>query len=110
MKLLPRTEEVLLLAVWRLQDEAYAVAIRDHLFETMSKSWSFGALFVVLERMVKKGYLTSYLAPPTPTRGGRSKRIYQLTATGKQALVEIRLIEEKLWTGITGILPDPQAE
>lgn len=106
MKLLSRTEEVLLLAVWRLQEEAYAVCIRDHLLEVTGKQWSFGALFVSLDRMVKKGYLVSHLADPTPTRGGRSKRIYQLTPLGKQALVEIRRIERRLWDGITGLTPD----
>lgn len=100
MKLLSRTEEFLLLAVWRLQDQAYAVPIRDHLRKVTGKSWSFGALFVSLERLTKKGYLSSYLAESTPTRGGRSKRIYQLTPAGKQALIEIKQLEQAMWAGL----------
>jgi DNA-binding PadR family transcriptional regulator len=108
MKLLSRTEEFLLLAVWRLQDEAYAVPIRDHLLAITGKSWAFGALFVSLERLVKKGYLTSFLSDPTPTRGGRSKRIYQLTLRGKQALVDIKQVEQAMWHGLPELVLGPQ--
>lgn len=101
MKFLSRSEELLLLAVWRLQDTAYAVTIREKLQENTGKSWAFGALFVSLERLVKKGYLDSELADPTPQRGGRSKRMYRLTPSGIQALIEIKRIDEKMWEGIT---------
>ena len=101
MKLLSRSEELLLLAVWRLQDGAYAVPIREKLRAITGKTWAFGALFVSLDRLVKKGYLTSHLAEPTPQRGGRSKRMYRLTPAGVQALIEIRQIEQAMWAGIT---------
>ena len=101
MKLLSRSEELLLLAVWRLQDGAYAVTIREKLRAITGKTWAFGALFVSLDRLVKKGYLTSHLAEPTRQRGGRSKRMYRLTPAGVQALIEIRQIEQAMWAGIT---------
>ena len=101
MKLLSRSEELLLLGVWRLQDKAYAVTIREKLQEITGKTWSFGALFVSLDRLVKKGYLVSHLAEPTRQRGGRSKRMYRLTPAGVQALIEIRQIEQAMWAGIT---------
>ena len=77
MKLLSRTEEFILLAVYYLKEDAYAVRIRKHLKEITSKSWSYGALFTSLEQMVRKGYLKSYLTEPLAVRGGRSKRIYK---------------------------------
>lgn len=101
MKLLSRSEELLLLAVWRLQHGAYAVPIREKLQEITGKTWSFGALFISLDRLVKKGYLVSNLAEPTSRRGGRSKRMYRLAAAGAQALIEIRQVEQTMWAGIT---------
>ncbi len=100
MKLLSRQEEMLLLAVWRLQHQAYGVLIRDKLKEITGKEWAYGAIFTMLDRLVIKEMLTSYLADPTPERGGRSKRIYRLTIDGKKALVEIKQIEKALWEGI----------
>ena len=107
MKLLTRSEEMLLLAVWRLQDQAYAVPIREQLYKVTGKTWAFGALFVSLDRLVKKGHLTSYLTEPTQKRGGRSKRIYQLTTDGRRALIAIRKVERQLWSGISEIALEP---
>jgi DNA-binding PadR family transcriptional regulator len=100
MTLLTRSEEFLLLAAWRLQRNAYAVTIREELKQTTGKTWAFGALFVSLDRLVKKEFLRSHLSDPTPERGGRSKRMYQLTEEGMQALKEIRRVEETVWAGI----------
>lgn len=97
MKLLSRTEEFMLLAVYYLKEDAYAVKIRQHLKEITDKSWSYGALFTSLEQMVKKGYLKSHLTEPLAVRGGRRKRIYRVTNIGKNALYEIREMQSKLW-------------
>ena len=103
MKLLTRAEETLLLIIWRLQHEAYGVKIRELVEEQTGQQMAFGAIFVTLDRMVKNDLLTSYLTEPTAERGGRSKRIYQLTSDGKQALVEIRKVQNTLWKGIDNI-------
>ena len=97
MKLLSRTEEFILLTVFSLKEEAYAVRIRKHLKENTGKSWSYGALFTSLEQMVKKGYLKSYLTEPLAVRGGRSKRIYFITSTGKEALHAIKKLQNRMW-------------
>lgn len=103
MKLLTRQEEMLLLTIWRLQDNAYGVTIREQLKKITGKTWAFGALFVSLDRLSRKGYLTSYLSDPTPERGGRSKRMYQVTRDGLLALTEIRQIQEAMWQGLPEI-------
>jgi DNA-binding PadR family transcriptional regulator len=100
MKLLSRPEELFLLAIWRLQENAYAVTIREQVNRTTGKTWSFGATFVTLDRLVKKRYLSSYLSEPTQKRGGRSKRMYQLTREGIRALLEIRKLQEIMWDDI----------
>lgn len=101
MKLPSRSEELMLLAVWRLQENAYAVTIREQINRVTGKTWSFGTVFVTLDRLSKKGYLTSLLGEPTPERGGRSKRFYQLTKAGRLALLDIRRLEQSMWEGIS---------
>ena len=101
MKLLTRSEEMLLLAVWRLQEEAYGVTIRDQLATVTGKPSTFGALFVSLDRLIRKGHLESYMSDPQAKRGGRRRKMYRLTDTGRIALVEIRRVERTLWQGIS---------
>ena len=100
MDLITRSEELILLAIWRLQKNAYSVKIREQLMQVTGKFWSFGAVYMPLDRLVKKGLLESYLADPTPERGGRSKRIYKPTKDGMAALIEIRKVEKAMWDGI----------
>ncbi len=97
MKLLSRTEEFILLSVLFLKEKAYTVGIRKQLRTVTNKSWSYGALFTSLEQMVKKGYLESYLTEPISERGGRRRRIYQITDNGKDALYEINRMEKVMW-------------
>ncbi len=106
MKLLTRSEEFLLLAIWRLQNNAYGVTIREQLKESTGKSWAFGALFVSLDRLVKKGFLQSHLSDPTPERGGRSKRMYRLTDEGMKALLEVKQVEKKMWADLPNLAPE----
>jgi PadR family transcriptional regulator PadR len=100
MKLLSRPEEIFLLAIWKLQGNAYAVTIRDQVKKLTGKTWSFGAVFITLERLTNKKYLESQLSTPTKKRGGRSKRLYSLTKEGKKTLIEIRRLQESIWADI----------
>ena len=100
MKFISRSEEFIMLAVWRLKDEAYAVPIREQIKKVTGKTWAFGALFVMLNRLEKKGLLESYLADPLPKRGGRSKRIYVLSSQGIKALEEAKNVQKSVWAGI----------
>ncbi len=102
MKFISRSEEFIMLAVWQLKEEAYAVPIREHLKKVTGKTWAFGALFVMLNRLEKKGLLESYLTDPLPKRGGRSKRIYELSSRGIKALEEVKNVQNSVWTGIKG--------
>ncbi|MFC1726569.1 PadR family transcriptional regulator [candidate division KSB1 bacterium] len=106
MKLLSRPEELVLLAVWRLRDNAYCVPIRSQLKDVSGKEWSFGAVYDPLDRLEKKGLLDSALSDPTPERGGKSKRVYKLTAAGMEALVEIKKLESAMWDGIENLTPE----
>lgn len=99
-KFISRSEEYILLAVVRLCEEAYGVAIRNRLTVDTGETWAFGAVHVMLTRLEKKGLLESYLADPTPQRGGRSKRIYSMTSLGIQTLGQIKKVQDKVWSDI----------
>ena len=99
-KFISRSEEFLLLAVWRMKENAYGVTIRDQIKEATGKTWAYGALFVMLSRLEKKGYLTSQFADPSTKRGGKSKRIFRITARGVKALKEVRKAQDSVWSGI----------
>lgn len=98
--MITRAEELILLAVWRLREKAYSVEIRKELKLITGQFWSFGAVYMPLDRLVKRGLLDSYLADPTKERGGRSKRIYKPTEKGLSALEEIRKINNAAWRGM----------
>ena len=100
MRLLTRPEEFVLLAVWKLQDKAYSLPIRKQITEITGHDWSLGSIYTPLERLVKKGLLTSYLTESTPERGGRHKRVYRLTMQGIQALIRIHEVEQAMWSGV----------
>ena len=75
-------ELVVMLAVMRLKDEAYPVAIRDAIEERTGRAVSRPAVFITLERLEDKGLLSSRYGDPTPVRGGRSKRFFNATKAG----------------------------
>jgi PadR family transcriptional regulator PadR len=97
MKLLSRVEEIMLLSILKLQDNAYGVTIRKLIFEVTGKRWSIGAIYVPLERLEHKGFVESYTGEPTEMRGGRSKRMYRVTREGLRALEEIKELNKTLW-------------
>ena len=106
-KFISRSEEFLLLAVWRLKENAYGVTIRNQIKDATGKTWAYGALFVMLRRLEKKGCLVSHFTDPSSQRGGKSKRIFQLTPRGVQALKDVRRAQESVWSGIKELsVPD----
>ncbi len=79
-------EQLLLIAVIRLRKDAYAVSVRDEVEKRIGRSLSRGAVYVTLERLERKGYLSSELGSPTPERGGKAKRMFAVRPTGVKAL------------------------
>jgi DNA-binding PadR family transcriptional regulator len=100
MRLLSRIEEIILLAVWRLQENAYGVTIRDEVIRVTGQDWQQGAIYGPLARLHKKAYLITTRGEPTPERGGRSKIFYRLTPFGKEALQEAQRINEVVWVDV----------
>tara|TARA_R110000868_G_scaffold259361_13_gene517503 strand:+ start:13068 stop:13397 length:330 start_codon:yes stop_codon:yes gene_type:complete len=90
-------EELVLLAIGALQEDAYTVSIQQILEEYATRSTSMGAIYTSLERLTKKGYLSSKMSEPTAERGGKSKRVYQVTYAGEVALRDTQAIRDSLW-------------
>ncbi len=102
MKLLSRNEEIILLAVWRLEGNAFGISIRDQISQATGYEWSLGAIYVPLDKLTRKGYIAKSYSQPTARRGGRSKVLYHLTPKGREALRAVREIQASLWEGIPG--------
>lgn len=100
MAKLSKQEEQILLAVWKLGKEAYAIPIRSYLKDITGENISIGGIYVPLDRLVRKGYLDFYQSDPKPERGGMSRRYYKLTWRGFKVLEESRRIYEKLWLSL----------
>ena len=90
-------EELLLLIVMILQEEAYVLRIRDEIKEQVNRSLSMGALHSTLTRLEQKEFLSSDMKGATKDRGGRRKRVYEITAKGQAALNEVKQLRNRLW-------------
>lgn len=102
--LLSRSEEMYMVAIWELEHEAYGVAIRRQVTEKTGKVISYGALYIALDQLLKKGYVDKISGEPTAKRGGRKKFFYTLTEHGVEALKSTYAHQQALWTGVSGLL------
>lgn len=93
-------EELVLLAVASLNGGGYGVTLRDELERESGRPISVGAVYATLERLERKGYVTSRLGGATAERGGRRKRLYRITAPGVRAIREARRVRASLWDAI----------
>ncbi|HET7220955.1 MAG TPA: PadR family transcriptional regulator [Vicinamibacterales bacterium] len=82
-------EQLILLALVRLGPDAYGVTIRQEIEGRTGRAISPGALYTALDRMEKRGFVSSRLGEPTPERGGKRKRLYTLEAAGERALARV---------------------
>jgi PadR family transcriptional regulator PadR len=93
-------EQIVLLAILRLKDEAYAVPVRQEIEARTTRSVARGALYTALDRLEAKHCLTSRMSEPLAERGGRSRRYYTVTRAGLSALGASRRALLQLWKGI----------
>jgi PadR family transcriptional regulator PadR len=93
-------EEVVMLTVAILTSDAYGFAIITEMEKRLNRNVSIGALQTVLKRLENKGYLSSWLGESTQARGGKRKRFYQVTASGKKVLLETKEQRMNLWKAI----------
>jgi len=90
-------EELVLLSVLIASPDAYGAALQEVLAEEADREVYLGAIYTALERLGRKGLVSSELGDPTPVRGGRRKRHYELTPEGMEHVREARRVREKMW-------------
>jgi DNA-binding PadR family transcriptional regulator len=93
-------EQVTLLAILRLGDNAYGVTIRSEIEACTERDPSPGALYTTLDRLEDKGFVSSKLGDPTPQRGGRAKRFFTVTPTGREAVARSQRAYQRLLKGL----------
>ncbi len=104
MTLITRTEEMLLLIVCKLQDDAFGLSIRVEMEALTGKRYSVGGIYVPLDRLVRKGFLKTEDGRPTPERMGRPRRLYKITPSGMAMLREARRVHEAMWGGLPDLV------
>jgi len=105
-QILSRSEEILLLTILRLGDNAYGVSIAKEIGRRTGKPMKLGALWVSLDIAHQKGLVSKRTGDPTPQRGGRRKIFYRLTPEGFEALENARELSRALWRGLPESLKD----
>ncbi|MFC1513953.1 PadR family transcriptional regulator [candidate division KSB1 bacterium] len=100
MRYLSRKEEMIMLTIWRLGENAYGVTIREEVIRLSKKYWSIGAIYDVLDRLTRGTYVNSTMGESMKERGGRRKRIYKITKKGYAALQEINQVHELIWSDL----------
>ena len=90
-------EEIILLMVVLLQEEAYGVAITQEIETQLKRKISISAVHTTLHRLSEKGYVSSFMGGATNERGGRRKRYFKITTAGANILQEIQEVRTHLW-------------
>jgi len=93
-------EQIVLLAVLRLGENAYGVPVRQDIEKRTGRSLTVGALYRTLDRLEDKGYVASWFSDPVPERGGRSKRYFRVEPLGVRALHQTREELKAMWDGV----------
>jgi PadR family transcriptional regulator, regulatory protein PadR len=93
-------ELLVLLALIRLGDEAYGVPISEAIEESSGKEVALGSVYITLERLEQKGFVSSRLGEPTAERGGRAKTYFRITARGLREVRQARRTLMNLWQGV----------
>ena len=101
---LTKHEELILLAILRLRENAYIITLRKHIKEISGKSINYGSLCNTLSTLIRKGYIKSRESDPLPRQGGRRKVLYSLTTEGKRALKQAYKIQKLAWEGLIELI------
>ncbi len=99
-------EQLILLALVRLGEDAYGVSMRKEIEERTGRAISAGAIYTALERLGRRGFVSSRLGDPTPQRRGRPKKFYQLEPAGADALTRSYTAFTEMTKGIRPKLAD----
>lgn len=97
-------EEIVLLAVGILKDEAYGVSIRQEIEDQTKRNVNIGAVHTALHRLEDKGYLASMFGEAEEVRGGKRKRLFTLTTLGIKTLRDAQAIRSQMWSQLPNVI------
>lgn len=100
MRMISRIGKIILLSIWRLQDNAYGITIRDEVIKATGKAWLTGSIYASLSRLLKHSLAVSIEGKPTTERGGRRKIFYKLTPEGQKALLAVERVNSLIWSDL----------
>ena len=106
-QILGEFEQMVLLAIVRLNGDAYGVPIMDEIERRTGRDVSRAAVYVTLRRLEKKGLVASWMSEPLPERGGRPRRCVRVVPEGLRLLRESRHAMDAMWDGVEGSIGDP---
>jgi len=101
MKEISKAEEMVLLAIWRLGNDAYGVSVRRQIRKDTGKDYTYGTLYGLLRQMGRKGYIQKIKGEPLPKKGGRGKTYFKLTPEGIRALKDAIALHKRMWKDIS---------
>ena len=93
-------EEIVLLFTMIQHESAYGLSITEAIKEELGRSVTLSSVHTALYRLEEKGLVASSLGEPSSKRGGRRKRLYTITNTGKETLREVQENRQRLWSMI----------
>ncbi len=93
-------EQMVLLAIVHLREDAYAIPIAAEIERRTGRSVARAAVYIALRRLEEKGFVSSWMSDPTPERGGKGRRYVKLEAEGARALRDARYAAERMWQGL----------
>jgi PadR family transcriptional regulator PadR len=97
---LNKVEQLVLLALARLGEDAYGMSIRDEIESRTGRSLSIAAVYNTLDRLERSGLLQASLSAPTPERGGRAKKHFVINGAAAKALLSERAVIDQMWDGL----------
>ena len=101
MKDITKIEETVLLTIWRLQDNAYGVTIKNQIKKVPQREYLYSTLYTTLEQLVTKGLVAKRFGDSTPERGGKRKIFFNLTKNGLLSLKNAYVKQKAVWQGVT---------
>lgn len=104
MEMLSKLEELVLISVLKLKDEAYGTSIYTQIVALTGREVTVSNVYFPLERLVRKGFLQAIQGEPTPKRGGMGKRYYRLTKSGLAVLQDNRAVNLTAWRGVAALI------
>jgi PadR family transcriptional regulator PadR len=93
-------EELTLMAVCAIGDEAYAVPVQQFIERSTGRAVAMGAVYAALDRLEDKGFVRSHMGEATQVRGGKARRHFVPTADGTRTLRELRRVRDRIWRAI----------